>query len=485
MNVKKLVTCFILMMVIIVGMNIFIIKKMFPAEDDSYIVELNRVEQLINEYEMKYNAAAENLSTLSSVDESVAFSYILRIESKDSKSIDNSLNEDLDFSNGEKCIYYFTDDYIYKIVYIERTINVRRDNIKKMIIMVDLLIIFTGIIMAGIILLIDRKYVMPFRRIEDLPVEIAKGNLTKPLKIHTDKSLGKFNWGMNMLREKYEKTKAENLRNERDKKVLLMSLSHDIKTPLNAISLYAKAISKGVYKEDKVISSADAIGEKVSEIEGYMKRIVAASNEDIIEFEVENTEIYLKDLFHEIDDYYHDKMKLEGIDFNIGNYKNTLIRGDKDRLVEVFQNVIENAIKYGDKNKIDIAVSEEEYSVEVAIRNTGCMLKKSEIGNIFESFYRGTNTGTREGSGLGLYICRKLMHKMDGEIYAEIVDSSGDKSDGAIGRIDGLNRRADGAGERIDESNERADESLGRADGSVGKDEVSKDMCIRIELLKC
>ena len=52
MNVKKLVTCFILMMVIIVGMNIFIIKKMFPAEDDSYIVELNRVEQLINEYEI-------------------------------------------------------------------------------------------------------------------------------------------------------------------------------------------------------------------------------------------------------------------------------------------------------------------------------------------------------------------------------------------------------------------------------------------------
>ena len=44
--------------------------------------------------------------------------------------------------------------------------------------------------------------------------------------------------------------------------------------------------------------------------------------------------------------------------------------------------------------------------------------------DIFESFYRGTNTGKQEGSGLGLYICRRLMHLMDGEIFADIVDDN-------------------------------------------------------------
>ena len=56
----------------------------------------------------------------------------------------------------------------------------------------------------------------------------------------------------------------------------------------------------------------------------------------------------------------------------------------------------------------------------ITVRNSGCSLKQEELINLFDSFYRGSNVGSADGSGLGLYISRQLMQKMDGEVFAEI-----------------------------------------------------------------
>jgi len=86
------------------------------------------------------------------------------------------------------------------------------------------------------------------------------------------------------------------------------------------------------------------------------------------------------------------------------------------------QNIIENAIKYGDGKSININISKEDDCILVSIQNSGCTLSDTEIPHIFESFWRGSNSEKTQGSGLGLYICRQLMHKMGGEIFAGIKD---------------------------------------------------------------
>ncbi len=95
-----------------------------------------------------------------------------------------------------------------------------------------------------------------------------------------------------------------------------------------------------------------------------------------------------------------------------------LVYGDEDRMIEAGQNILENAIKYGDGRSIWISFSEEEDHVLVSITNTGHTLPQEEMTHIFDSFYRGSNSEQIRGSGLGLYICKELLHKMDGEIFA-------------------------------------------------------------------
>ena len=58
----------------------------------------------------------------------------------------------------------------------------------------------------------------------------------------------------------------------------------------------------------------------------------------------------------------------------------------------------------------------------LTVINSGCTLLDFDLTHIFESFWRGTNAQNEKGSGLGLYICRELMHKMNGEIFAQIKD---------------------------------------------------------------
>ena len=83
---------------------------------------------------------------------------------------------------------------------------------------------------------------------------------------------------------------------------------------------------------------------------------------------------------------------------------------------------MENAVKYGDGKIIDINLSEEDGCILITVSNSGCTILNTDLLHIFDSFWRGANAENIAGSGLGLYISRQLMRKMNGEIFAEIRD---------------------------------------------------------------
>lgn len=283
-----------------------------------------------------------------------------------------------------------------------------------------------GIMAATILvvmLYVRFKILQPFEKLTDVPYELSKGNLTAPVKETKNRFFGRFFWGVDLLRENMEQQKERELDLQRDRKMLLLSLSHDIKTPLSAIKLYAKALSKGLYKSpEKQLEIAASIGAKADEIEGYVSQIITASREDFLSLDVHMGEFYLSELVTKIRQYYTEKLELIKTDFSVAGYADCLLNGDLDRSVEVLQNIMENAIKYGDGKQIAIQFSVEDGCILVTIQNSGCSLAETDLPHIFDSFWRGANAEHEKGSGLGLYICRQLMHKMNGEVFAEIRD---------------------------------------------------------------
>ncbi|MBO4523078.1 MAG: HAMP domain-containing histidine kinase [Ruminococcus sp.] len=329
--------------------------------------------------------------------------------------------------NGESDFYSSENEYtiseinnkLYRIEYIDKP---PKNN--AFLIAIDIVLATFTLIIFVAFIYIRQMLIKPFNELNSLPEQLSKRNLVLPLKEHKSRYFGKFIWGLDMLRQELENSRQKEIEYAKNEKTFLLSLSHDIKTPLAAIKLYSKALSKAIYSSpEKQLIAAESINEKADEIEKIVCELSSNLSGDIMDFEVHCTEFYLSDVINKIEKYYSDKLSVTGTSFSIGEYSNCILRGDADRLEEVLQNIIENAIKYGDGNRIGLSFSDEEDCRLITVINTGCTLSDKEIPYIFDSFWRGSNVGSQHGSGLGLYICRRLMELMGGSIYAETADN--------------------------------------------------------------
>lgn len=387
-----------LIIVIFAAANIGLILILTPENGRPYRVEINR-------------AALEIEKNGSESIDLTKYVYINNIVKFNADSEQDFYN-----TNSEYALRQINGD-LYRFDYSAKDDTHRR----QIVITVNIILGALTAAVLGVLLYIKRTVLQPFRRLTNVPYELSKGNLTVPLKESKNRFFGKFMWGMDLLRENIEQRKQRELELQREKKTLLLSLSHDIKTPLSAIKLYSSALSKNLYTDaEKQRETAENINAKSDEIERYVSQIIEASREDFLALDVKNGEFYLSDLIQTVASYYSEKTALAKTDFRIGEYGNRLLCGDLDRSVEVLQNVVENAMKYGDGRLIELNVSDEDEGVLVSVKNSGCTLDKKELPHIFESFWRGANSVGIQGSGLGLYICRELMRKMNGEFFAEI-----------------------------------------------------------------
>lgn len=389
-----IIVSFVLLLIVAV-VNFVIFSK---GKDDNklYKVEINRIEQEITNGS-KVNA--DNYDTITGI-----YQY----------------NSDSSFYNSEsEYVIREINGVSYRIEYDDEISD--NNSGSRSAVNISSGIIF--ILVLSILLYIRNNIIKPFTELSDYPYQLAKGTLSVPLKESKSRYFGKFIWGLDMLRETLEKSELREMEQAKKEKTFLMSLSHDIKTPLSAIKLYSKAISKGLYTDSKKIEVAENINSKADEIEDFVNEIIENLSSDFMKFEIEPTDFYLSQVIDKVKAYYTDKLSALGTDFKICEYTDCLISGDADRLEEVLQNIIENAVKYGDGHSVSLNFSDEEECRLVTISNSGCTLPDTELPHIFDSFWRGSNTGSRQGCGLGLYICRCLMNAMGGDIFAEISDN--------------------------------------------------------------
>lgn len=393
---NKLFVIVVIMIIILFLISNYMVLNYEKTEGKPYLVEVSRIVREIESNNFKENDLKK-------------YNYIINV----SKYEDN--------------FYYPDNDYVIREIKGELYRFDYKDNSymekKDLIIKVNIIIGIMTVIVIGVMLYIKLKILYPFEILREVPYELSKGNLNVLIKETKNRFFGRFIWGVDMLRENMEEQKKRELNLQKDKKMILLSLSHDIKTPLSAIKLYSKALSKGLYEDkEKQNQIVENINEKVDEIESYVTQIITASREEFLSLEVHNGEFYLSELMSKIKNYYTEKLGYLKTNFIIDEYNDCIVNGDLERGVEVVQNIMENAIKYGDGKNIEISFSEEDGCVLLTVINSGCALLDTDLTHMFESFWRGTNAQNEKGSGLGLYICRELMHKMNGEIFAQIKD---------------------------------------------------------------
>lgn len=216
------------------------------------------------------------------------------------------------------------------------------------------------------------------------------------------------------------------IRRTEEVEAFISNASHDMKSPLRAISRYA-----GLILEDEAALSADARhmitrmeinADRLTELVEDLVRVVQVGRVDLREEPCPLREVLVVARRH-----LQDPIALAGATVEIGPGLPE-IHGDFDRLVDVFENLIGNAVKYRRPGvqcwvSVEIAASEGG-AAHVVIKDNGQGIAEEELEQIFGMFYRGDHRSI-DGSGLGLAIVRRIVERHGGRIWAESVVGEG------------------------------------------------------------
>ena len=374
-----------------------------------YRVEANRILSTLTDIQSIENINLDAYETIWKID-------FLDKEISNQNVVKNFFQED----NANNI--YIQPFYIHNDVlgYIKFIYKLPVFNIQKLILIAEISLFILEFFVLVVLIYMKKKLVEPFQRLSELPIQLAKGHLKGHIKEEKSRYLGRFMWGMGQLKDTLDVSRQRQIELMKEQKKMLLSLSHDIKTPLNLIKLYSKALEEDIYtNEQEKRNAMHQIGEKSKEIEKYVEEIIQSSREDILDLPVHNSEFYLQDLLSKVMNVYAEQCALRHIDLKLGDFENRLLKGDIERCQEVLENLFENAFKYGDGRRIEVSFYEEDYCQLIRLFSSGSTVTDNEFNHLFESFFRGTNAKGMKGSGLGLYICKELMQKMDGTIFAE------------------------------------------------------------------
>ncbi len=276
--------------------------------------------------------------------------------------------------------------------------------------------------MLGFGLYVHRSIILPFRRMEEFAGKIAEGKLDEPLAMEKNNMFGVFTESFDIMREELSESKKRELALQKKERELVASLSHDLKTPITGIKLTAELL-KAKQEVEQSPSSADTIEKldniymKADQIDVLVTDLFTSTLDDLGEFKVNCRDEESKVLADIIKKYDDRKLVVSS------TLPNVIINIDTKRMSQVIGNIISNSYKYADTS-INVDYELSEGFLEMKIKDYGPGVPKDEIELITNKFYRGKAfvEGEKDGNGLGLYIAKTLMDKMNGELIPESTD---------------------------------------------------------------
>ena len=315
-----------------------------------------------------------------------------------------------------------------------------RDTILIAIIISVLLAILAGWLMSG-------KISKPISLLANASEKIAQGDLHTLVNVKSSNEIGvlasSFNqmvvslrksrnelqqWGKEMekrVEKRTEELEHANLKlQELDqlKSMFIASMSHELRTPLNSIIGFTGIMLKGMSGEIN-----EEQRKQLSLVKNSANHLLALINDiiDISKIEAGKVEIVIEEfdlsvLAQEIKDSFTVALGEKKLELLLQTPQTLLIKTDKRRTEQVLVNFLSNAVKFTDRGEIEIRIIKKDQMVEMSVRDTGVGIKKEDMDKLFKTFSRiPIKDRIIEGTGLGLYLSKKIAYLLGGDIKAE------------------------------------------------------------------
>ena len=276
--------------------------------------------------------------------------------------------------------------------------------------------ITTLVVSAAIMLLIFfsgmyfiRSIVYPIRSIGDMTKQFAKGDFSERIKKESDDELGELCDSINYMADELSNT--EQMKNE-----FISSVSHELRTPLTAIKGWTETVTsmyedKETFKKGMrvITSETERLSQMVEELLDFSRiqdnRLTLIMDTIDILAELGETVLIYQERARALGiklDYYEPEML-------------SFVYGDKNRLRQVFINIVDNAIKYSDKgDTVSVEAYEEHGEICISISDTGMGISAEDLPKVKTKFFKANHT--RRGSGIGLAVADEIIQRHGGTL---------------------------------------------------------------------
>ena len=210
---------------------------------------------------------------------------------------------------------------------------------------------------------------------------------------------------------------SRQLKIQQQQQNFMMAITHELKTPISVARLNLETLQKYNLDEEKKQKIIRTTLDETSRLDFLTNNILVAAQLENNNFKAEKEELdltaLLKDCIRQFSNRFPERIFVEDIE------DDTDIKGDSLLLQMLINNLLENATKYSPKESpISTILKRTKVGIELQIKDQGIGIEETEKAKIFNKFYRIGSEATRKtkGTGLGLYLCRKIARDHNGDI---------------------------------------------------------------------
>ena len=285
--------------------------------------------------------------------------------------------------------------------------------------------IYWTAVAAGLTLFTRKKvkdtYEEPLHRLADATQQVAGGDFSVYVPtIHTADRLDY----LDVMILDFNKMVEELGSVETLKTDFVSNVSHEMKTPIAVIKNYAELLQMKNASDGEKAEYARNIEEAAGHLSALISNILKLNK---LENQRIDPEIESYDLCGQLEEcilQYEELWDEKELELEVDMEEKAVIQADPSLMELVWNNLLSNAIKFTEQGgKVTVRQATEAEYVEVSVSDTGCGMSKESIRHIFDKFYQGDTSHSKEGNGLGLALVKRILVLMNGDI--QVVSQEG------------------------------------------------------------
>ena len=291
--------------------------------------------------------------------------------------------------------------------------------------LVVLLFVVLGIlIFTAIFWFLERRSLGYISEIAEEMERMSKGDLSHKLEIPQDNELGDIAMRLGDMSVSIKELMDKERESERTKNELITNVAHDLRTPLTSVIGYLDLLAhKDGLSADTMREYAEIGYTKARKLETLIEDLFGYTKLNYGKIAMNVSRIDLIKLLGQMMDEFYPSFEEKGISYDLTtNLASVMINADGKLIARLFDNLINNAIKYGAEGKrIEVKVVADESKAVVTVTNYGKVIPADELPYIFDKFYRveQSRSSSTGGTGLGLAIAKNIVQMHGGSIVAE------------------------------------------------------------------